>query len=142
MASGLHELVTTPTGMPFNISTLTMKQVGTPTAGKSVDRQARVVSWGQESRDLAITSGPASYLEVHQNFSSGWTAKLNGKTLAPIRLDGWQQGYLVPAGRGGTVHLTFAPEQSYVLGLVVSALGVILLLAHCVRPGTAARTRP
>lgn len=126
--AGSHELVTPLGGMPFDISALTLKEVGTPSAGQPVVRHARVLNWGQVSRQVAITSGPATYLEVHQNFSASWTATLDGKTLTPIRLDGWQQGYLVPAGRGGTVQLSFGPERTYLLGLAVGALGVILLL--------------
>ena len=77
---------------------------------------------------MSMSSGSATYLEVHQNYNAGWSASLNGKTLTPIRLDGWQQGYLVPAGRGGTVHLTFGPERTYLVGLAVGALGVLVLL--------------
>ncbi len=125
--AGVHELVTSPSGMPFNVSSLTLKEVGTPSVGPSV-RQARVLNWGQVKRQVAITSGPTTYLEVHQNFSTGWTATLNGMTLTPIRLDGWQQGYLVPAGRGGTVQMTFGPERTYLWGLAAGVLGVIVLL--------------
>jgi len=128
LKSGSHELVAPKTGSPFDVSALTLNQVGTPTAHQPEVRKARALNWGQESRDIAITSGPATYLEVHQNFNAGWTATLDGKTLTPIRLDGWQQGYLVPAGRGGTVQLTFGPERTYLLSLALGALGVILLL--------------
>ena len=125
---GSHELITMPSGMPFNVSTLSITQLRPSTTQNSPARQARVLSWRQESHTFAVTSGPATYLEVHQNFNSGWTATLNGKALTPIRLDGWQQGYLVPAGRGGTVQMKFSPEGLYLLGLVVGALGVILLV--------------
>ncbi len=128
LKAGSHELVTPLDGMPFDISSLTLKEVGTPSAGQPVVRHARVLNWGQVSRSVALASGPATYLEVHQNFTPNWTATLDGKTLTPIRLDGWQQGYLVPAGRGGTVQMTFAPERTYLVGLVIGALGVILLL--------------
>ena len=126
--AGTHELVTSPSAMPFNISSLTLKEVNTPSADPPAVRHARVLNWGQVSRQVAIASGPATYLEVHQNFNTGWTATLDGKTLTPIRLDGWQQGYLVPAGGGGTVQMTFAPERTYLVGLAVGVLGVILLL--------------
>jgi arabinofuranan 3-O-arabinosyltransferase len=125
LSGGTHQLVTDPG--PFTVSALTFKEVGIPNATPSA-RQTRVLSWGQESRTVAITSGAATYLEVHQNYNSGWTASLNGQTLTPIRLDGWQQGYLVPAGRGGTVQLSFTPETPYLFGLGIGALGVVVLL--------------
>ena len=136
LKKGGHQLVAPMTGSPFNISSLTLNQVstpnpnkvGTPAAHPLPVRHARVLNWGQESRDVAISAGSATYLEVHQNFNAGWTASLDGKTLTPIRLDGWQQGYLVPTGRGGTVQITFRPERTYLVGLAIGALGVILLL--------------
>jgi arabinofuranan 3-O-arabinosyltransferase len=132
--SGSHVLVAPITGSSaFNVTSLTLNQTNPTAPAPSVAhhapvRSAHVVSWGQESRKLAISSGSATYLEVHQNFNAGWTASLNGKALTPIRLDGWQQGYLVPAGRGGTVQLTFGPERTYLVGLGLGAIGVLLLL--------------
>ena len=128
LSGGSHSLVTQPSGMPFNVSALTISEVGTPEPPQSVTRHAQVLSWGQESGSVAVGAGPATYLEVHQDYDVGWRATLNGKTLTPIVLDGWQQGFVVPAGRGGTVQITFAPERTYLLGLAVGAVGVILLV--------------
>ncbi|HYB16915.1 MAG TPA: hypothetical protein VEF71_15770, partial [Streptosporangiaceae bacterium] len=47
----------------------------------------------------------------------------------PVRLDGWQQGFVVPAGPGGTVTLSFRPAAAYHLALVASMLAVAILLA-------------
>ena len=41
-----------------------------------------------------------------QNFNDGWQAELEGEALEPQRVDGWQQGWRLPEGAGGTVHLT------------------------------------
>lgn len=130
--SGPHELVAPLANSPFTVTALSLSQTDTPTpktaAHQAPVRNAKVVSWGQESRTMSISSGSATYLEVHQNYNVGWTATLNGKALTSIRLDGWQQGYLVPAGRGGTVQMTFGPERTYLIGLVIGALGVLVLL--------------
>ncbi len=56
-----------------------------------------------------------------------------------MQLDGWQQGFVVPAGRGGIVTLTFAPAAFYHLWIVLSALGVLTLLAVAIGAG---RTPP
>ena len=48
---------------------------------------------------FTIGPGPASYLEVHENYNAGWAATLNGHALRAVYLDGWQQGFVVPAGR-------------------------------------------
>ena len=56
---------------------------------------------------------------------------LDGHVLEAVQLDGWQQGWIVPAGPGGTVTMTFAPDQSYRLGLGLGAVlpGLLACLA-------------
>ncbi len=88
-----------------------------------------VRSWQPDQRQLGIGRGAASYLEVHENYNPGWAATLNGQQLTPVRLDGWQQAFVVPAGAGGTVTLSFRPAATYHLVLVASLLAVALLLA-------------
>ena len=98
-------------------------------------RVVHVLSWQPDSRRLTIGAGGQSYLEVHQNASSGWVATLNGKRLQPVILDGWQQGYVVPAGRGGAVSMTFTPARVYHFGLAASALLIVVLLGLAVGLG-------
>jgi arabinofuranan 3-O-arabinosyltransferase len=66
---------------------------------------------------------------VHENASPGWHATLNGKPLTAATLDGWQQAFVVPAGQGGTIRLSFAPAAIYHAGIVVSAVALLALLA-------------
>ena len=94
----------------------------------AAQRVVHVLSWQPDSRRLTIGPGGQSYLEVHQNASSGWVATLDGKRLQPVTLDGWQQGYVVPAGGGGAVSMTFTPARVYHFGLAASALLIVLLL--------------
>ena len=82
-----------------------------------------------------------SYLEVHENYDTGWAATLNGRTLTPVRLDGWQQGFVLPAGAGGAVTLTFRPAASYHLFLALSLLAIAVLLAITVWSFTGRRRR-
>ncbi len=58
-----------------------------------------------------------------------------------MRLDGWQQAFIVPAGAGGTITMTFQPTATYHLALVVSILAVALLLAIAAWSFTPARRR-
>jgi arabinofuranan 3-O-arabinosyltransferase len=97
------------------------------TSGAS--RAVTIRSWQPDQRQLSIGPGAASYLEVHENYNPGWAAALNGRELTPVRLDGWQQGFIVPAGLGGTITLSFRPAAAYHLALVVSMLAVAILLA-------------
>ena len=86
-------------------------------------------SWQPDQRLVGIGPGAASYLEVHENYNPGWAATLNGQQLTPVRLDGWQQAFIAPAGAGGTITLTFRPAGTYHLVLVGSILAAALLLA-------------
>jgi arabinofuranan 3-O-arabinosyltransferase len=103
---------------------------GGPAGGPAaVSRAVTIRSWQPDQRRLSIGSGTASYLEVHENYNPGWAATLNGQQLTAVRLDGWQQGFLVPAGAGGMVTLTFRPAATYHLALIASLLAVAILLA-------------
>ena len=90
-------------------------------------RTVRVLGWQPDSRRVLVGPGPRSYLELHQNANAGWVATLGGQVLRPVRLDGWQQGYVLPSGRGGVVTLTFRPAGLYHAALIASGLGVLAL---------------
>jgi arabinofuranan 3-O-arabinosyltransferase len=98
-------------------------------AGPAASRAAIVHSWEPDQRQVSIGPGAASYLEMHGNFNSGWSATLNGQQLTPVRLDGWQQGFVVPAGPGGTVTLSFRAAATYHLVIAVSLAAAAILLA-------------
>jgi arabinofuranan 3-O-arabinosyltransferase len=98
-------------------------------AASAVSRAVTIRSWQPDQRRLSIGRGAASYLEVHENYNPGWAAALNGQRLTPVRLDGWQQGFLVPAGAGGMITLTFRPAATYHLALVASLFAAAILLA-------------
>ncbi len=93
-------------------------------------RSTRIVgTWGAADRQIKVGPGAESYLAVAQNYNTGWKAVLNGRSLTPVRLDGWQQGWIVPAGAGGTVVMTFPADAWYRLALLVGAFFVAALAA-------------
>jgi arabinofuranan 3-O-arabinosyltransferase len=98
-------------------------------AASGAARAVTIHSWQPDQGRLSIGRGAASYLEVHENYNPGWAAALNGQALTPVRLDGWQQGFVVPAGAGGAITLTFRPAFTYHLVLIASLLAVAILLA-------------
>jgi arabinofuranan 3-O-arabinosyltransferase len=102
------------------------------------------VAYVQESPEhRSVTVNPEGYAQVvnvHENYNLGWKATLDGKTLSAVRLDGWQQGWVVPAGAGGTINLTFAPGTPYRATLIVGLL-LILLLVGLAFPGRRGRRR-
>jgi arabinofuranan 3-O-arabinosyltransferase len=74
------------------------------------------------SVDVPSTSDD-TLLVVHQNYSDGWVATgESGTRLTPIRVNGWQQGWILPAGSGQLVHAEFQPDAPYRWGMIGGAL--------------------
>jgi len=94
-------------------------------------KAATVVTWTPSRRVLQVAASQPSYLIVNENFNAGWSAVLRGRSLQPVQLDGWKQGWLLPAGSRGLVTLTYRPDAQYRVALFtgLGALGLILLLA-------------
>ena len=69
------------------------------------------------------------YLITHQGANAGWQAQAGGRSLTAVTLDGWQQGFVLPAGvEAKDVTVTFTPNTAHRIGLAIGALGVLALL--------------
>ncbi|MCM3925713.1 DUF3367 domain-containing protein, partial [Frankia sp. AiPs1] len=97
-------------------------------------RATQVGRWSAEHRTVQIGAGERAFLAVRENANTSWTAKLGGTTLQPVRLDGWQQGWIVPAGAGGTVVIDNAPGVEFRRNLIVGLLLVIVLVGLAALP--------
>ena len=90
-------------------------------------------AWGPDHRELRVPPSPvARVIVVPESINPGWTATTDtGITLTPVPVNGWQQGWLVPAGTSGTVTLNFPSNALYRAGLAggLALLPVLLLLA-------------
>ncbi|MGW7076109.1 alpha-(1-_3)-arabinofuranosyltransferase domain-containing protein [Streptomyces sp. NPDC054866] len=102
---------------------------GTPGAIDRESRSLNIKDWLGDRREVSVGAGSASYLSTYENINDGWKATLNGKELSSVRLDGWQQGFLVPKGEGGTVKLSYEPSRIYEIGLIGGGVGVLALIA-------------
>ena len=101
-----------------------------------VHRGRPASSTGARPRTVAVGAGPPTYLQLAQNYSGGWVAAFHGRTLEPVRLDGWEQGWILPGGAAGTVTMTFTPDAPYRVGLAIGALLlVVLALLALIRGG-------
>ncbi|AXG13240.1 DUF3367 domain-containing protein [Intrasporangium calvum] len=77
----------------------------------------------------------AGILVLRHNFNAGWSAHgSDGKNLVPVRVNGWQQGFVLPAGAELGVVPEYAPQGTYVWGLFVGLLTFGLVLAAAVVP--------
>ena len=94
--AGRHTLTAATPGT-FAVTDLSMTG-GDVTPGPASARSVTIRSWQPDQRRLGVGPGAVSFLEVHENYNQGWTATLGGRELAPVRLDGWQQGFVLPAG--------------------------------------------
>ncbi|MBC7279519.1 MAG: DUF3367 domain-containing protein [Nocardioides sp.] len=87
----------------------------------------------RDERDAAVSATVTAethdrVLVLPQNINPGATATLDGEVLRAQRVDGWQQGWIVPAGAGGEVRFGYAPDETYRAGLLAGAGGAALVL--------------
>jgi arabinofuranan 3-O-arabinosyltransferase len=81
-------------------------------------------------------------LVVHENANAGWRATLSGHSLRAVVVDGWQQAFVVPAGAAARVSLTYAPDRTYRLGLLMGLLAALLLVGLALLPARRAEPLP
>lgn len=145
LAGGDHHVVATPNA-EFELLDLAVVPTQADISSSST-RAVRIERWGSSQRTLSVAGGSASLLHLPENFNTGWVAEVDGKALTPVRVDGWQQGWVLPAGEETSVQLRYAPEQTYdvllpvglaVSGLVLLAGFVSLLLLLFDRRGQSA----
>jgi arabinofuranan 3-O-arabinosyltransferase len=134
LTAGQHKVRAAPTEQ-FQVVSLVMRPNRLHPRPPADVEQARVRSWSDSRRTVELPgrSSTTSLLSVAENFNRGWQATAQGKQLQPVRVDGWEQGWLVPPGTTGTVTLTFSPQRRYLWGLVAGlVLGGLVLLAAAV----------
>jgi arabinofuranan 3-O-arabinosyltransferase len=104
-----------------------------PAATTASVTPASTGAWGPARREVdipeAMMSATSRVLVVPESLNPGWVAHTSaGTRLTPVAVNGWQQGWVVPAGTSGTVTLTFAPNSLYRAGLA-GGLALLPLLA-------------
>jgi len=131
LGAGPHRITAPGSGGSLAVSDMTLSTAPTASSASAAAAQPRgldITSWGAENRTVDVGPGDAAYLEVHENQAKGWSASMDGRKLTPVRLDGWQQGYVIPAGAGGIVTLTYTPATGYRLTLLLGIAAAALLV--------------
>jgi len=130
LAAGTNR-VTEPEADGFDIQDVVLGGAGLRGVSAPAPVAATVESWSPSVRKLRVAPATRSYLVVNENFNPGWRAVVAGRRLQPVRLDGWKQAWLLPAGTTGVVTLTYRPESLYRDAVVggVAALAVVMLVA-------------
>ncbi len=94
---------------------------------------ATTTAWSSEHREVQAPPTTGSrVLVVPESINAGWVARSgDGKRLTPIAVNGWQQGWVLPAGTSGPITLTFAFNTLYRVGLAggLALLPLLTLLA-------------
>ena len=128
LGPGEHRLFVPPSA-EYQVVEATGTPEGADPLGTAEARSVEVVTWDSTSRSARVSGGPATLLHLPENFNSGWVAEVDGEPLEPLRVDGWQQGWVLPAGDATTVELRYAPQRTYAVllpaGLATS--GAVLL---------------
>jgi arabinofuranan 3-O-arabinosyltransferase len=86
--------------------------------------------WSADHRELEVAPSASSrVLVVPESINPGWTARAaDGSRLAPVTVNGWQQGWVLPPGTAGPVTLSFTSNALYRAGLI-GGLALLPLLA-------------
>jgi arabinofuranan 3-O-arabinosyltransferase len=132
LGAGPHTFLQSPAPSAFQATSVVIKSTSQSSQAPE-HRKATIDHWSASTRTVSVRPGPATDLGIAQNFNIGWHATLGGKSLTPIRLDGWQQGFEVPAGAGGTITIVMAPDQELRLALLVGALLLVGLVVLAIR---------
>ncbi|MBZ5736879.1 alpha-(1-_3)-arabinofuranosyltransferase domain-containing protein [Nocardioides mangrovi] len=125
-------LLALPTPL-FRVDSATLEQ-DDATAAPSTPVQVRHDSDGSPSGVDLDARSRDGVLTLPQNINSGWSASLDGSDLKPVRMDGWKQGWTVPAGEQGKVSLSYAPALPFTVLLILGGVGVLVVVAVAAWP--------
>lgn len=141
LPAGQQELLVSP-GAAFIVDGV---QLSGPAAGQlraAATAAAPAAQWSADRRELHVPGGAAErVLVVPESVNPGWTARApDGTALTPVTVNGWQQGWVVPAATAGTVTLSFAANSLYRAGLAGGLALLPLLAALALLPSRRRRT--
>ncbi|MFZ2177047.1 MAG: alpha-(1-_3)-arabinofuranosyltransferase, partial [Rhodococcus sp. (in: high G+C Gram-positive bacteria)] len=93
-------------------------------------------AWTENHRELTVPrSGSDRMLVVPESTNIGWVATTSdGRELTRVVVNGWQQGWILPAGTEGTVTLDFPTDRWYRLGIFGGLLLLVPLIAAALCP--------
>ncbi|MBJ7288351.1 MAG: DUF3367 domain-containing protein [Williamsia sp.] len=136
LPAGEQQVSITP-GAAFTVDSATLQRpaAGSPSGnraqrGSERERALAPEEWGADHRTVDVAaSGSARVLVVPESQNAGWHARAGGRELTPIVVDGWQQGWIVPAGVAGTITLDYPLDGPYRWSLLIGLLAVAALFA-------------
>jgi arabinofuranan 3-O-arabinosyltransferase len=131
LTSGEHRFLSSGGWTVDALSMRDMSQgVRRPPVRSSSTPSLRVRDIGQTDVvvDAPVAQQPYD-LVLAYSYDSRWHASMDGMDLGPPRpINGFAMGWRIGPGQGGRVMITYGPQRSYVVGLIVSAVAVIAML--------------
>ena len=118
-----HTVLARPSAL-FRADTVTLRHVGVEVAATE-PVALHLDDRGQPTSVDLPERRTDSLLTLQQNDNDAWVATLDGETLPRVRVGGWKQGYLVPAGAAGQVQLSTPADRTFRMLLGVGAVGVL-----------------
>ena len=95
----------------------------------STTRSITSVAGDSGTRVIRVGAGDAGVVALSEGFNAGWQASDRaGRTLEPVEVDGWRQGFRITAGGADTLTLRFTPTTPQRLGLLLGGLVALALL--------------
>ncbi|GMA19695.1 hypothetical protein GCM10025862_17160 [Arsenicicoccus piscis] len=92
---------------------------------------------------VSASAAPAAVLVLDHNVNAGWAATDGaGRPLTPVRVNGWQQGFVVPDGDATHVTTRFTPQEPYAWLLGLGLVALVGLAVGAVVSAGADRHRP
>ncbi|AZG46345.1 Alpha-(1-_3)-arabinofuranosyltransferase [Gordonia insulae] len=145
LGAGEQELSVNP-GSAFTVDQVSLPVIGTTGPGTTgatgpPPSAPRIGDWSATHRTMSLkSSAREQILVVPESTNTGWEANVDGRSLTPVVVNGWQQGWVVPAGTAGTVTLTYRFDSLYrwSLGLGLGLVALLLLAAFGPRRRAAA----
>ncbi len=133
LPAGQPEVVVEP-GPAFSVDNLDLTTVGPSAAQRNTPLES--TAWTANHRELSVTNSSIDQLIVNpESTSIGWIATApDGSELTPVVVNGWQQGWIVPAGTAGTVTIDFPSDRWYRLGIFGGLVLLIPLLFAALVP--------
>jgi arabinofuranan 3-O-arabinosyltransferase len=129
LPAGRQELLISP-GAQFVVDGARLSTPAADDLATASPAGAPTGAWGPARREVRAPASPTSrVLVIPESINPGWVARTStGARLTPVAVNGWQQGWVVPAGDPGTITLTFASNSPYRAGLAIG-LALLPLLA-------------
>lgn len=128
LGAGSTRVVMTP-APAFRPEQVVLSRPGAPVAGDRPTGATLHLGSAVSGEVEVDDTSSASVVALRQNVNPGWRARLrDGTDAEAVTVDGWQQGWRVPAG-AAALDLRFVPDRTYraaLLGGAVLLLGLLL----------------